>query len=105
MSDVATRSSPISCCCLAELLFAEREAQRSSMWRDAAEEFEMSHERNTAPARAAQLRNAAVRAVDDPVTLARAARIVRAALERGALTATDLQGEVVKPSDLGFSDA
>lgn len=46
---------------------------------------------------------AAVRAVDDPVTLARAARIVRAALERGRLTPNDLQGDVVKPSDLALS--
>lgn len=55
---------------------------------------------DTRPARQAKLRNAAHRAVDDPATLARAARIVRAALERGALTPTDLQGEVVKPADL-----
>lgn len=55
---------------------------------------------NTKPARQAKLANAANRAVDDPATLARAARIVRAALNRGALTATDLQGEVVKPADL-----
>ena len=54
----------------------------------------------TAPARAAQLHNAAVRAADDPAALARAARIVRAALARRALTLADLQGEVVKPTDL-----
>jgi hypothetical protein len=55
---------------------------------------------NTKPARAALLRKAALRAVDDPPTLARSARIVRAALSRGRLTLDDLQGEVVKPSDL-----
>lgn len=55
---------------------------------------------DTKPARQAKLINAANRAVDDRATLMRAARIVRAALNRGALTATDLQGEVVKPTDL-----
>ena len=54
----------------------------------------------TAAATAAHLRNAAHRAVDDPVTLARAARIVRAALARQRLTLTDLQGDIVKPADL-----
>lgn len=54
----------------------------------------------TAPARQAALRNAADRAVDDPAQLARAARIVRAALARRVLTTRDLQGEVVKPADL-----
>jgi len=49
----------------------------------------------TAPARNAALRNAALRATDDPATLARAARIVRAALERGRLSAADLNGEIV----------
>jgi hypothetical protein len=46
---------------------------------------------HTAPGRAAMLRNAAVRALDDPIALARAARIVRAALERGRLTPDDIQ--------------
>ena len=55
---------------------------------------------DTAPARAAMLRNAANRAVDDPAQLAKAARIVRAALARRVLTPRDLTGEVVKPSDL-----
>lgn len=55
----------------------------------------------TAPARRAQLRNAALRATDDPAQLARAARIVRAALERGKLTPDDLQGAVVHPDELG----
>jgi hypothetical protein len=45
---------------------------------------------DTAPARAAMLANAADRAVDDPAKLARAARIVRAALARRKLTLDDL---------------
>jgi hypothetical protein len=45
---------------------------------------------STAPATAARLRNQANRAVDDPAKLARAARIVRAALERQKLTIADL---------------
>ena len=60
----------------------------------------MSKYVDTAPARAVQLRNAALRAVDDPATLARAARIVRAALACRRLTPGDLTGEIVKPSDL-----
>jgi hypothetical protein len=44
----------------------------------------------TAPAREAMLHNAAVRALDDPIALARAARIVRAAIERGRLTPDDI---------------
>jgi hypothetical protein len=55
----------------------------------------------TRAARTTQLRNAAIRSVDDPVTLARAARIVRAALARQRLTPADLTGDIVKPSDLG----
>jgi hypothetical protein len=51
------------------------------------------------PARTAHLRNAAERAVDDPVVLAKAARIVRAALARQRLTLADLQGDIVKPAD------
>lgn len=47
-------------------------------------------------ARAAHLKRAANRAVDDPVELARAARIVRAALERKRLRLADLD-----PSDDG----
>jgi hypothetical protein len=54
----------------------------------------------TAPARAVMLSNAAERAIDDPVVLARAARIVRAALARQRLTLADVQGDVVKPADL-----
>ena len=42
-------------------------------------------------ARAVNERNAAVRALDDPAKLARAARIVRAALERQRLTLDDLR--------------
>jgi hypothetical protein len=41
-------------------------------------------------ANAAHLQNAAIRALDDPVALARAARIVRVALERRRLTVADL---------------
>lgn len=52
------------------------------------------------PARVGNMRNAALRAVDDPVVLARAARIVRAALVRKALTHDDLDLEIVHPSDL-----
>jgi hypothetical protein len=37
------------------------------------------------------MRRSAHRAVDDPAQLARAARIVRAALERGRLTPDDLR--------------
>jgi hypothetical protein len=43
-----------------------------------------------AKARDEHLRRAAVRALNDPIALARAARIVRAALERGRLTPEDL---------------
>ena len=46
------------------------------------------------------MRASALRAVDDPAQLAKAARIVRAALARRALTLRDLQGDIVKPSDL-----
>lgn len=46
---------------------------------------------NTAAATEAVKQYAAERAVDDPVKLARAARIVRAALARRALTLADLQ--------------
>jgi hypothetical protein len=42
-------------------------------------------------------RRAAVRALDDPAQLARAARIVRAALERGQLVPADLDGPIVQP--------
>ena len=51
------------------------------------------------------MRRTAVRAVDDPATLNRAARIVRAALSRRVLTEDDLRGEIVKPSDLGGTAA
>jgi hypothetical protein len=44
-----------------------------------------------AKAQAAHLSRAANRAVDDPAELARAARIVRAALERRRLTIGDVQ--------------
>lgn len=48
-----------------------------------------------AKARVERDRQVAIRAIDDPVKLAKAARIVRAALERNRLTLADLdpQGE------------
>jgi hypothetical protein len=49
-----------------------------------------------AEARAEHLRRTAVRALDDPVTLARAARIVREALARKRLTLDD-----INPDDRG----
>jgi hypothetical protein len=54
----------------------------------------------TAAATATNMRTAALRAVDDPASLAKAARIVRAALERGRLGPDDLRGDIVKPADL-----
>jgi hypothetical protein len=61
----------------------------------------MSTERaRTDAATAGHMRRAALRAVDDPATLAKAARIVRAALARRVLTPRDLTGEIVQPSDL-----
>lgn len=54
----------------------------------------------TAKARTTQMTNAAVRAVDDPAQLAKAARIVRAALARRVLTESDLRGDIVQPADL-----
>lgn len=56
--------------------------------------------RNTKPALAAHMRKSAERAVDDPAKLAQAARIIRAALARQALTPADLEGDVVQPADL-----
>lgn len=50
----------------------------------------MSPKPRTAAATEAHLRNSAHRAVDDPAQLARAARIVRAALARQRLTLSDL---------------
>jgi hypothetical protein len=52
--------------------------------------------RVTKPAQVANKRNAALRAVDDPAKLARAARIVRAALLRQKLTLADLEGDIVQ---------
>lgn len=51
--------------------------------------------RNTPPeriekARAVHMERSAIRALDDPRQLARAARIVRAALERNRLTLADI---------------
>lgn len=54
----------------------------------------------TRNARTTYMTNAAVRAVDDPATLAKAARIVRAALARQVLTEDDLRGPIVRPADL-----
>ncbi len=53
--------------------------------------------RNAALATAAHQRNAALRAIDNPRELARAARIVRAAIERGKLTKADVDGPIVQP--------
>jgi hypothetical protein len=47
------------------------------------------------------MRRSARRAVEDPAQLAKAARIVRAALERGRLTPDDLQGDIVQPTARG----
>ena len=55
--------------------------------------------RSIVKAQAANQRLAAERAVDDPATLARAARIVRAALARRVLTPEDLLDDVV-PSEI-----
>ena len=55
----------------------------------------------TAPATTAHPTKAALRAVEDAASLARAARIVRAALARQRLTPADLTGDIVKPTDLG----
>jgi hypothetical protein len=52
----------------------------------------------TAKARKIHMERSAHRAVDDPAQLARAARIVRAALARRVLTEDDLRGDVV-PQD------
>jgi hypothetical protein len=46
------------------------------------------------------MRRAALRAVDDPAALAKAARIVRAALVRRVLTPRDLTGDIIAPTDL-----
>jgi hypothetical protein len=53
----------------------------------------------------AHKRNSALRAVDDPAQLARAARIVRAALARRVLTPADLHGDIVKPTGGDAHDA
>jgi hypothetical protein len=50
----------------------------------------------TAKARKIHLELSAHRAVDDPVELARAARIIRAAIARRILTEDDLRGDVVR---------
>lgn len=53
-----------------------------------------------APAVVGRMRAAALRAVDDPVALGRAARIVRAALARRVIVLRDLQGDIVSPEDI-----
>lgn len=55
--------------------------------------YETLDERRAQTAKARQIRvtQAAHRAVDDPVKLARAARIVRAALARNVITLADLE--------------
>ena len=58
----------------------------------------MADQDQTRAATNAHMRNSALRAVDDPAELARAARIVRAALARRVLTPADLQGDIVKPA-------
>ena len=64
----------------------------------------MASAAQTQAATDAHKRNAALRAVDDPAQLARAARIVRAALARRVLTPADLQGDIVKSSDPSLPD-
>lgn len=60
-----------------------------------------------ANARAVQMRNAAIRSLDDPVRLARAARIVREALARNVLTLSDIDpaggGPAGDGSDASFT--
>jgi hypothetical protein len=57
----------------------------------------LSREQSLALATEAHMRNAAHRLADDPLILARSARIVRAAIETGKLTPADLDGPVVQP--------
>ena len=52
-------------------------------------------------ARGEMMRQSAIRAIDDPAQLARAVRIVRAALDRQLLRIEDLEGDIIQPSDLG----
>ena len=49
-----------------------------------------------AKASAERKRRSALRAADDPDVLAKAARVVRAALETGRLTKSDLDGPIVQ---------
>ncbi len=49
--------------------------------------------KNTGPGRAEMLRRAAVRAIDDPVKLDRAVRIIREALRSGRITLAELVDE------------
>lgn len=43
----------------------------------------------------------AMRAVDDPAKLAKAARIIRAGIARGKITPADLEQPIIHPSDMG----
>ena len=53
---------------------------------------------NAAKARKQRKRNAALRAAQDSVVLAKAARVVRAGIELGLLTLADLDGPIVPES-------
>lgn len=55
----------------------------------------------TAKALAEHQRQAALRAADDPAKLARAIRVVRAALERGHLTRPELTAALRQPKTDG----
>jgi hypothetical protein len=59
----------------------------------------LNPQERTAAARAEHLLRSAHRAVDDPVQLARAARIVRAALARKRLTLAELTPSTQDTSD------
>jgi hypothetical protein len=59
----------------------------------------------TAAATEEHMRRAAIRALDDPAQLARAARIVRAALARQRLTLADLTTLPTTPGDDGGAAA
>jgi hypothetical protein len=63
---------------------------RPSRWDGTSED---QRRQGTSKARERQQQNAALRALDDPVKLAQAARVVRAALERRKLTVSDLLPE------------
>lgn len=58
----------------------------------------------TEKARNEHLRRAAIRALGDPIELARAARIVRAGITRGVLRPADLSGPIVRPDGIEDGD-